>query len=109
VSNLSADLLQMLVHGRGVGVGHDQSRVDSALRADRAEDIGGDMPVVADHQGPRAHRSPNVGVRALLPDPRFILEPYCYWAASLGADERRFGQTGETFLKTASASASFLG
>src|SRR5450755_1084228 len=85
--DLSADLFQMLIHRLGVGVGHDQRGAHRAGGTDGAEDIGGDVSVIAHHQRAGANWGPDVSVRALLPHPRFILEPYFYGAAGFGAGE----------------------
>ena len=70
-----ADLLKVSVHGFGIGVGHDHGGSDAAIWADGAEDVGGDVPVVAHHAGARADRGPDVGVSALLADAGLVLEP----------------------------------
>jgi hypothetical protein len=75
-SDLSADLLQMFVHGLDIDGGHDDGGADAAGRADRAEQMDGVMTVVAHHRRARADRCPDIGDRALLADPGFILKPY---------------------------------
>ena len=107
--DLGADFLQMRVHRLGVGVGHDHGRADAPLRADGAENVGGDVPVVAHHQGAGADRRPDVGVSAFLTDAGFVLEPDFHRAESRGPEESGFDQADEVFLKVASASGSFLG
>jgi hypothetical protein len=99
----------MRVHRLGVGVGHDHGGSDAALWADGAENIGGDVPVVAHHQGAGADRDPDVGVSAFLTDPGFIREPDFRRAEGRAPEEGGFDQTDEVFLKVASASGSFLG
>ena len=73
--HLSADFAQVLVHRLGVDARHDNGGTDASGRADRAEQIGRVMTVVAHHQRARADRRPNVGMSALLPDPGFVLKP----------------------------------
>ena len=48
--DLCADLLQMLVHRLGIDGGHDDCRADSPRVADRAEQVGRVMAVVAHHR-----------------------------------------------------------
>src|SRR5208283_132964 len=107
--DLDADFFEMFVHGLGVGVGHDHGGSHGAVGADGAEDVGGDVPVVAHHRGTGADRGPDVGVAALLAYAGFILEPDFYRAGEGSSAERRFDQTAEVFLKVASASGAFLG
>jgi len=47
--HLRADLGKVEVHALGIGGRRDHRRADSARRADRAEDIGRVMAVIADH------------------------------------------------------------
>ena len=107
--DLGADLPQGLVHRLGIGVGHDHGGSDGAVGADGAENVGGDVPVVAHHQRAGADRSPDVGVSALLAHAGLVLEPDFYGATKRGLGERGFDQIGEVFLKAASASGSFFG
>ena len=104
-----ADLHEMYVHGMCRRVGHDHGGPDGAVGTDGAEDVGGDVAIVADHPGARADRGPDVGVAALLAYARFVLEPDFEGAADGGFRERGFDQVGEVFLKVTSASGSFCG
>jgi hypothetical protein len=81
----------------------------AGARADGAEDVGGDVAVVADHSGPRADRRPDVGVTAFLAYAGFVLEPDFQGSAGGGPGERGFDQAGEVFIKAASASGAFCG
>ncbi len=67
------------------------------------------MPIVANHQRPRALRRPDIGVRSLLPDSGFVLEPDLYRRAGGAGEQRILQQTGEVFLKVSSSSATFFG
>ena len=107
--HLSADLLEMLVHGSGVGGRHDDGGADAALGADRAKQVDGGMAVVAHHERSRPHRGPDVGVSALLADPGLVLEPDLYGRGG-GAGEQRFSdQIGKVFLNVSWAAASVFG
>ncbi len=46
------DFLEMLVHGFGVGVGHDEPSAHPTVRADRAEQIGPLVARIAHGAGP---------------------------------------------------------
>ena len=89
--DLGADLHEMFVHGLRGGVGHDHGGPDGALGADRSEDVGGDMPVVANHPGAGADRRPDVGVAAFLTYASLILEPDFDRSPERGLGERGFG------------------
>ena len=73
--HLSADFAQVLVHRLDVDARHDDGGTDASGWADRAEQIGRVMTVVAHHQRARADRRPNVSMSAFLPDPGFVLKP----------------------------------
>ena len=68
-----ADFLEVFGHGFGVGVGHDESRADPALRTDGAEQIGPLIAGIADGAGSCSFACPKPRQRALLPDPRLVL------------------------------------
>ena len=107
--HLGADLLKVFVHGLGVGVGHDHGGARGARGADGAEDVGRDVPVVANHRWARADRRPDVGVAALLAYAGFVLKPDFEGTAGGRLGQRGFDQAGEVFLKVASAAGSFCG
>ena len=107
--DLSADLAQVQIHRLDVGVRRDHGGADRTVWADGPEQIGQFVTVIAHHQRPRALGRPNVGVGSFLADAGLILEPYFYRRRSRGAEQRRFDQAGEVFLKAVSASASFFG
>jgi len=70
-----ADLLEMLLHGLGVGVGHHQGRALIASWADRTEDIGVLVALIGGLAWTRTFCSPLVDLAVLLANPCFILEP----------------------------------
>ena len=70
-----ADLLKVLLHGLGVGVGHHQRRALVVRRADRAKDIGVLVTLIRSLAWARALWSPLINLAILLADPRFILKP----------------------------------
>ena len=69
---------QMDRHGFGVAEGQHQPRALAVLRTDRAEDIGRFGRLVFGCRGPRPASGPAPRDLVLLPDPRFVLEPYLY-------------------------------
>jgi hypothetical protein len=69
------DFNQMLVHGLDVDGRQNQSAADASGRTDRAEKIRPVEAPVARRARAASEPGPDVGQRALLPDPRFILEP----------------------------------
>ena len=109
MADLGADLLEMQVHALGVGSGGDHRGSRAAYGADRAEQVGSVVTIVAHHQRPRADRSPDIGMRALLSDSGFVLIPYLYRCSGSGAKQGFLQQNAETLLKSSSASGSFLG
>ena len=91
--------MEMFIHNLGVGIGHDHGRSDGAVGTDGTENIGGDVPVVAHHEGTRADRCPDGGVAALLANAGLVLEPDFYRAGQSGSAKGGFDQIGEFFLK----------
>ena len=73
--DLDADLLEVEVHAFRVGRRRDDCSTNAAGWTDRAEDIYGVVTIVPHHRWARADRRPDIGVRALLSDPGFVLEP----------------------------------
>ena len=100
---------EVVVHRAGVGEGHDQACGHAALRADRAENIGPLVAGVAGRARPRAALRPDPGERALLADPRLILEPDLERFAPCSLGDRRGYRLGKVFLKASWASGSVFG
>ena len=71
----AADLLQMLVHGRGVASGHDETGALAFLGADRSEDVGMGGQLVLGCRGPASAACPATGQSVLLADTGFVLLP----------------------------------
>ena len=93
------DLGEVGVHRGGVGEGHDEPRRHAARRADRAEDVGPLVAGVARRPRPGAALRPDPGERALLADPRLVLEPDLERLATGRLGQRRGYRLGEAFLK----------
>jgi len=107
--HIDADFLQVLVHRLGVDVGHDKGGPHGAVGADGAEQVGGDVPVVAHHKRARADRRPDISMGSFLADAGLVLEPDLDWRAGCAGEQRAPQQAGEVFLKACSAAASFFG
>ncbi len=73
-----ADLLKMLLHGLGIGIGHHQGRTFVVLRADRAKDIGALIALIGNLARACAFLSPLIDLRVFLAHACFILEPDFY-------------------------------
>lgn len=65
----SPDLVEMVLHGLGLGERHGQGRSDAACRADRAKQIGALVALVGGLAGTRAAPGPLPDEPVLLPDP----------------------------------------
>ena len=89
--------MEMFIHNLGVGIGHDHGGSEGAVGTDGTENIGGDVPVVAHHEGAQADWHPDGGMAALLADAGLVLEPDFYRAGQSGSAKRGFDQIGEFF------------
>src|ERR1700709_1956867 len=107
--DLGADLGQMLVHRFRVRGRHDDGRSDPRGRAYGAEQIGGVMAIVAYHDRTGTDWRPNVGVRSLLPDPGFVLNPNFDRRPMRAAEQNFLQQGAEVFLYSSCTAAFFLG
>ena len=105
----AGDLGEVVVHRAGVGEGHDEARGHATLGTDRAEDVGPLVAGVARRARSRAALRPEPGERALLADPRLVLEPDLERFARRGLGDRGGYRLGEVFLKASCASGSVFG
>ena len=71
----AADLVEMGLHGLGVGKRHGERGAYPAPGADRAEQIGAFITLVGRLPGSRSAPGPLPHQAVFLPDPGFILEP----------------------------------
>jgi hypothetical protein len=74
-ADLLANLGQVQGHRLAADPGHDDGGAHGTARADRTEDIGRGMAVVAHRRRTGAPQGPQIGQRAVLADARLILEP----------------------------------
>ncbi len=107
--DVPADLGQMQRHDLGVGGWDDEGRRGAALRTDGAEDIGPFVALIARRTGPCSPLSPDAGQRALLADPRFVLEPDFDRLVFGVVGELRSDSGGEVFLNVSWTSSSVCG
>jgi hypothetical protein len=74
-ADLGCDLGQVPGHRLAADKGHDDGRADRAGGADRAEQGGAVVAIVAHRGRTRTARRPKIGQRALLADTGLVLEP----------------------------------
>lgn len=103
------NLVNMHLHGLGVGVGHGERRADAARRTNGAEQIGVFVALIGGLAGPGSTPRPLPDLTVLLPDPGFILEPNLDRLSpgkmcEMGGQRRR-----EVFLNAAIVSAFWPG
>ena len=107
--DLLADLRQMEGHGLCIGAGQNQRRRRLAGRADRAEDIGPFIALVAGRARAGPAFGPDARQRSLLTDASFVLKPD-FEGFGLGLLGEAFeDKLEEVFLKASWASGSLFG
>ena len=107
--NAAADLVEMQLHGLGVGVRQGERCAFPLGRTDRPEEIGALVALVGwlARPGPTPRPLPHKTV--LLPDPGFILEPDLDRLSGGYGAQMRVQRLGEVFLNASSARASCPG
>src|SRR3990167_10184692 len=105
----TADLVDVLLHGFGVGVRHDEGDPGIAARTDRAEQIGIFVALVLRLARPGSLLGPLIDETVLLPDPHFVLEPHLDHRYRRQLFQRLGHDGGEVFLNAAIACASWAG
>src|SRR5579859_1868322 len=96
--DLAADLLQMQVHGPGVGVGQNPGGADAAGGTDGPEQVGPLVALVAGGARPAAALGPDAGQRALLADAGLVLPPDFDRLVARRLGDGGRDQIGEVFL-----------
>ena len=108
-ADLLANLGQVQGHRLAADPGHDDGGDHGTARADRTEEVGRGMAVVANRRRTGAPQGPQIGQRAVLADARLVLEPDLDpLAGSLQRQDFCYA-SGKVFLKASCAAASFLG
>lgn len=96
--DMSADLIEMHLHGFGVRLWQHQGRADPALGADGSEQIGVLVALIGRLARPRAFLRPLPDLPILLAQSGFILEPYLDRRAFRQIGYMRGEGSGEVFL-----------
>ena len=95
----AADLVEMQLHGMGVGKGQHESRTGASGRTDSAEQIGILVALVCRLAWPGSFPSPKAYLSVLLTNSGFVLEPDFYLRALCQMAYVRGERVGEVFLK----------
>ena len=96
--DMLADLVEMQLHGLGVGDWQHQSRADTALWTYGSEQIGVLIALVGWQARSGTLPGPDANAPVLLPDPRFILKPQLYRCPFGQIRYLRRKRVGEVFL-----------
>jgi hypothetical protein len=102
----ATDLLEVRLHGGGIGEGHDERRTLPVLRADRPEDVRPPGALVVRCAGSCAAPGPAARDQVLLADPSLVLEPDLDALATGVAPSDLRHCRGEVFLNASMASGS---
>ena len=73
--NAAADLVQMMLHGDGIGTRKNEGSTGIACWTYRSEQVCVGVPLILGLARARSLRSPLIDQAVLLTDPHFILEP----------------------------------
>ena len=73
--DVAADLVEVHLHGLGVGLRQDEGGTDAAARADGAKEIGILVALIGRQARTGAGLGPDARSAILLPDPGFVLKP----------------------------------
>lgn len=101
----AANLVEMGLHGLGVGKRHGKRGADPAPGADRAEQIGAFITLVGRLPGPRSAPGPLPYQAVLLPDPGFILKPNLDRSVLRDMGKMGLQRFAEVFLNVSMVSA----
>ena len=96
--HVTADFVEMLLHGMGVGPRHHQRSADTPGRTDGAEQIGALVSLICRLARPGSPFRPQPHVTVLLPDAGFVLEPDFQSLALRQMVYVGFERAGEVFL-----------
>ena len=107
--DMQGDLVEMTLHGVGVGDGQRKCGTHAARWADGAEQVGALVALVGGLDRPRAAARPLPDETVLLPDPRLVLEPDLDLLLARHARKVGRERAGEVFLNAWMTSPSCLG
>jgi hypothetical protein len=94
----AANLVEMKLHGFGVGIGQCERRAGTTRRADCAEQEGILVALVGGLSGTRSASGPLPDLAVLLAYAGFVLEPYLYRRAGGQVGQMRAQRPWEVFL-----------
>jgi hypothetical protein len=100
----AGDLVEMHLHGFGIGARHDDGGAGTPFRADGAEQIGRGSAQVLDRHRPAATPRPAPRVKVLLTEPHLILKPHFDRRACRQRAHDLRQALGELFLNAAMSS-----
>ncbi len=107
--HVTADLVEMHLHGLGVGPWQHERCTLAVFRADGAEEVGVLVALVGRLTGPRTLLRPQAGPAVLLPDTSFVLEPDFNRRLLRQIGYMRLQRVGEVFLNAVMVRSSCLG
>ena len=107
--DMAGDLIEMKLHGFGIGIRQRQRGTNSASRTDGAKEIGILIALVGWLAGPRPAPGPLADDAVLLTDTGFVLEPDFDWRFLREISEMGIQRAREVFLNVAMVSASCAG
>ncbi len=96
--DMAADLVEVKLHGLGVGEGQRERGARSPCRANGAEQVGALVALVGGLAGPRAAARPLPDNPVLLADAGFVLKPDLDRPFLRQAGEMRAQRAREVFL-----------
>jgi len=94
----AADLVEMKLHGFGVGIGQCERRAGTTRRADCAEQVGVFVALVGGLSGTGSASGPLPDLTVLLAYAGFILKPNLYRRAGGQVGQMRAQRPWEVFL-----------
>ena len=103
------DLVEMGLHGVGIGEGHGERRADAACRADRPEQIGALVTLIGRLARPGSTPGPLPDQAVLLADAGLILEPEFNRPAPRHVGKMGLQRRREAFLKASIVCWSWAG
>ena len=107
--HVTADFIEVVLHGMGVGPGHHQCSADTPDRTDGAEQIGAFVSLVSRLARPGSPFRPQTHPAVLLTDTGFVLKPDFYSLALRQMAYVGFERAGEVFLNASMTLAFWAG
>ncbi|GLS21087.1 hypothetical protein GCM10007874_41040 [Labrys miyagiensis] len=105
----ATDLVQVLLHGWRIGIGHGQAGADAASRTDGSKQIGALVTLIGRLAWPGAAERPLTYKAILLAYPRLVLEPDLDRLVLGKMGQMRLQRSFEVFLNAAIVSGFWPG